>query len=155
MTATLEQIHMELTELKKDLQEVKQGIDDIRDGELEVREEYLKKLSAIEKGKFHSREEFNRLLGEQSLDWQDEYSDDLTKILQKLKKKDPVQYIVVRKKMTEILKNPLHYKNLRYDVSDRRRVHVNSSFVLVYSIDIHKNLIRFLNYDHHDVIYNR
>ncbi len=89
------------------------------------------------------------------MEWTDEYSDNLLKIMKKLSKKDPVQFKALCKKRDEILQNPLHYKNLRYNLSDKRRVHVYSSFVLVYSVDNKKKTVRFLDYDHHDIIYKK
>ena len=63
--------------------------------------------------------------------WTDEYSDSLVKIMKKLQKKDKVQFQALCKKRDEVLEEPLHYKNLQYDLYGERRVHVSSSFVLV------------------------
>ncbi len=87
--------------------------------------------------------------------WKEWYSEDIVKIMKKLKKRDPVQYKAFCKKRDEILENPQHYKNLRHDLSDKRRIHVYSSFVLVYAVDIHTMTVRFLDYDHHDKIYRK
>lgn len=85
--------------------------------------------------------------------WTEQYSDQFVKTMKKLKQRDPVQYQALCKKRDQILQNPLHFKNLQYDLNDKRRVHVYSSFVLVYSVDISKRIIKFLDYDHHDHIY--
>ena len=45
-----------------------------------------------------------------------------------------------------------HYKNLRYDMKDSKRVHIGH-FVLVFSFDKFKNLVSFEDYDHHNNIY--
>lgn len=63
-TVTLEQIHEDILFLKREIEEVKEGIDDIKDIELEVKPEYLEKLKQIEKGKFLSRNELKKILGE-------------------------------------------------------------------------------------------
>ncbi len=79
----------------------------------------------------------------------------LQKILRKLSKKDKAAYEAVIKKIEEIVTAPdvEHYKNLRYDLKDKKRVHVASSFILVFSHDKKRNFISFLDYDHHDNIY--
>ena len=79
----------------------------------------------------------------------------LQKILNKLSKKDKVAYVAVLNKIQEVINsgNVEHYKNLRYDLKDKRRVHVAKSFVLVFSYDKARDLISFLDYDHHDNIY--
>ena len=46
-----------------------------------------------------------------------------------------------------------HYKNLRHSMKGRKRVHVASSFVLVFSYDPQRDYITFMDYDHHDIIY--
>ncbi len=57
------------------------------------------------------------------------------KKLIKLYKKDKVMYEVVMKKIEEIVKNPHHYKPLRHDLKNIRRVHIRKSFVLVFTVD--------------------
>jgi len=86
-----------------------------------------------------------------------EIKPNLQKILKKLLKKDKVAYEAVMKKIVEILENDdiEHYKNLKYILKDMKRVHVRSSFVLVFSYDKEKNLVSFLDYDHHDGIYSK
>jgi len=87
--------------------------------------------------------------------WAEAYSDHLVKIMKKLKKRDPIQFQALCNKRDQILENPLHFKNLQYDLSDKRRVHVYSSFVLVYSVDIADRVVHFLDYDHHDNVYEK
>lgn len=83
----------------------------------------------------------------------DEYSDEISAKLVKLKKKDLKQYLIVRKKMDWILENPLHsYKFLSQDMKGLNRVHLGH-FVLVFSINHEKRLVIFEDYDHHDKIY--
>ena len=57
------------------------------------------------------------------------------------------------KKMEEILQNPHHYKPLSHDVEHLRRVHVDSSFVLVFSINENDEIVLFVDIDLHDKIY--
>ena len=59
-TVTLEQVNRNILKLYKEVVEIKEEISDLRDVELEVRSEYLEKLEQIEKGRFLSREEFEK-----------------------------------------------------------------------------------------------
>ena len=83
-------------------------------------------------------------------------SKNLNRILEKLLKKDKVTYEQVMKKINEVINssNVEHYKNLRYDLSDYKRVHVGH-FGLVFKFNKAENLIEFSDYDHHDVIYKK
>ena len=76
----------------------------------------------------------------------------LDKKFKKLAKKDKNQMIKIDKKIQEILINPYHYKPLRGDLHGSKRVHIGH-FVLVFEIDEKKNVVRLLDYDHHDYIY--
>ncbi len=71
----------------------------------------------------------------------------------KLAKKNPKQMSIITKKVQQIIQSPYHYKPLRGDLHGARRVHIDSSFVLIYEIDEDNKEIRILDYDHHDVIY--
>ncbi len=83
----------------------------------------------------------------------DSYSEEITKKLAKLKKKDAQHYEIVRKKMDWILVNPEHrYKDLHYSMKGIKRVHLGH-FVLTFKIDHINNVISFEDYDHHDNIY--
>ena len=53
----------------------------------------------------------------------------LKRKLTKLYKKDRVMYEAVMKKIEEIVKDPYHYKPLRHDLKNIRRVHIRKSFV--------------------------
>lgn len=80
----------------------------------------------------------------------------LKEILKKLSKKDKSAYERVSKKISEILSSSdvEHYKNLRHDLSDKKRVQIGSS-VLIFSFIKSENKIKFLDFDHHDVIYKK
>ena len=83
----------------------------------------------------------------------DFYSVELTKKLAKIKKKDPVEYSQIRKKMDSILADPAHsYKFLAHDMKGLNRVHLGH-FVLVFKIDHGNKTVSFEDYDHHDTIY--
>ena len=85
--------------------------------------------------------------------YNDLYSEEITKKLSKLKKKDLAHYNIVSKKIEQILINPEHkYKELHYDMKGINRVHIGH-FVLVFIIDHNKKTISFEDYDHHDNIY--
>ena len=83
-----------------------------------------------------------------------EIKPELDKKLIKLSKKDKTSYEAVMNKIQEILGSPDvdHYKHLRYDMKDSKRVHIGH-FVLVFSYDKLKEFISFEDYDHHDNIY--
>lgn len=80
----------------------------------------------------------------------------LQKILRKLLKKDKKLYENALKKIEEVVNSSSieHYKNLRHDFKDRKRVHVGH-FVLVFKFAREENKIIFLDFDHHDKIYMR
>ena len=80
----------------------------------------------------------------------------LDKILIRLAKRDKPTYESVLKKIDEILKSTdvLHYKNLRYNMKDSKRVHIGH-FVLVFSYDETTDFVSFEDFDHHDEIYAR
>lgn len=81
-----------------------------------------------------------------------EIKPELYKKLVKLSKKDKKSYEAVMRKIDEVVNSSSveHYKNLRYNMKDSKRVHMGH-FVLVFSYD--KDFISFEDYDHHDNIY--
>ena len=79
--------------------------------------------------------------------------DSLDKKLSRLAKKNPKQLEIIYKKIGEIIQNPQHYKNLRAPMQHLKRVHIDKSFVLTFSIDESRNTIIIEDYDHHDNIY--
>ena len=82
-------------------------------------------------------------------------SDNLKRKLQKFLKKDKSRVVKINKKIKEIIScdfNSINkYKNLRYDLKNFKRVHIDSSFVLIFKIE--KDKIIFIDFDHHDKIY--
>ena len=83
-----------------------------------------------------------------------EIKPELYKKLVKLSKKDKEAYEAGMKKIDKITDtcDVEHYKNLRYDMKDSKRVHVGA-FVLVFSYDKARDFLSFEDYDHHDEIY--
>jgi len=83
-------------------------------------------------------------------------SKNLDRILEKLFKKDKTIYEQTMKKINEVVNSPgvEHYKNLRYDLSAYKRVHIGH-FVLVFKFNKLENTIEFSDFDHHDVIYKK
>ncbi len=81
-------------------------------------------------------------------------SEHLKGILAKLAKKDKSTYEQVLKKIDEVVNfyDVEHYKNLRYNMKDSKRVHIGH-FVLVLHYDKASDTIFFDDFDHHDNIY--
>ena len=78
----------------------------------------------------------------------------LQKILNKLSKKDKKLYEQTLNKIEEVINSEdvEHYKNLRHDLKDKKRVHIGH-FVLVFRFLKAENKIIFDDLDHHDNIY--
>ncbi len=81
-------------------------------------------------------------------------SENLEKILNKLSKKDKDMHNQILKKIDEVIhsEDVEHYKNLRYNMNDSKRVHIGP-FVLIFQYKKEENLILFDDFDHHDNIY--
>jgi len=86
-------------------------------------------------------------------------TDELKSIIEKLSKKDRKRAKIITKKIEQIINSDdasiQHYKNLRYDLKEFKSVHVDSSFVLIFKVDMQKNFILFVDFDHHDRIYKK
>ncbi len=80
----------------------------------------------------------------------------LLKSLAKLSKKDKPLYEQVIKKIDEVTQTPdvEHYKNLRHDMKDSKRVHIGH-FVLTFEYRKKEDKIIFKDFDHHDNIYTK
>ena len=74
--------------------------------------------------------------------------------LSKLKRKDPTLFIAIQKKICQIASfdnNAVqHFKNLRRDLKDYKRVHIKS-YVLIFKIE--GNTLIFAKFCHHDEAY--
>jgi len=84
------------------------------------------------------------------------FSDELKKSLSLLKRKDKALYHAVEKKILQIASSDntaiYHFKNLRGNLRDFKRVHIGS-FVLLFRVE--DNMIIFEYFDHHDRIYKK
>ena len=80
----------------------------------------------------------------------------LEPLLDKLARRDKALAIAVRKKINQIINSDetsiQHFKNLRGDRSDYKRVHIGS-FVLTFQIK--EDTIIFKRFTHHDKAYKR
>ncbi|AAM32376.1 type II toxin-antitoxin system RelE family toxin [Methanosarcina mazei] len=80
-------------------------------------------------------------------------SEKLSKKLIKLRKKNILQFNAIFKKAEEIQIDPQRYKNLRYPLNNLKRVHIDSHFVLLYSVDEETKTIILEDFIHHDFAY--
>ena len=84
---------------------------------------------------------------------------ELKSIIKKLVKKDKKKVEIINKKIKEIINNDKesinHYKNLRHDLSNYKRVHIDKHFILVFNVSIKDNFILFVDFDHHDKAYKK
>jgi len=85
--------------------------------------------------------------------WQLEVSPEFVRDYRKLCKKDAILRTAVDKKVAQILQQPLRYKPLRGPLKGVRRVHVASSFVLLFEPREQKRTVRLLRLAHHDEAY--
>ena len=82
-----------------------------------------------------------------------EIRDHLDKILKKIGKKNKKQLEIIHNKIAEVIQNPQHYKNLRSPLQHLKSVHIDKSFVLLFSVDENIKKITFEEFDHYDRIY--
>lgn len=82
-----------------------------------------------------------------------EIHEKLKKNFAKIKKKDPIQAEIIKRKIKEIQENPEIGKPLTANRTGQRRVHIRH-FVLIYAILEEENVIRLLDYEHHDKVYD-
>ena len=78
----------------------------------------------------------------------------LSKILEKLHKRNPVTYEAILDKIQEIVnsKEVTRYKNLRSPMQEFKRIHVNGPFVVIFTYLPIEDKIEFYDFDHHDNI---
>ena len=72
---------------------------------------------------------------------------------EKLRKKNKVALQAIGKKIKQVLDDPYRFKPLCAPLQGKWRIHIDSSFVLLYSIDEQKKTVIVLDFDHHDKIY--
>ncbi|MDD4250792.1 MAG: hypothetical protein PHX27_01215 [Candidatus ainarchaeum sp.] len=84
-------------------------------------------------------------------------SDELKTTIKILAKKDQKITEAINKKIKQIISSDdftiNHYKNLKYEMSDYKRVHIMKHFVLLFKVFKEENFILFDKFDHHDKIY--
>lgn len=71
----------------------------------------------------------------------------------KMAKKERHRLEMIHKKVKQILENPHHFKPLHKPMQGYRRVHIDSSFVLTYSINEESRTVILEDFDHHDNVY--
>ncbi|MEA1924620.1 MAG: hypothetical protein U9M95_01995 [Candidatus Altiarchaeota archaeon] len=85
--------------------------------------------------------------------YKDRYSEVLVRKLVKIKKKNPKNHSIIRRRMDDILANPQRsYKFLHHDMKGINRAHIGHQ-VLIFVIDHGKKIVSFEDLDHHDKIY--
>lgn len=86
-----------------------------------------------------------------------DFHDNLKLKIKKLKKKDPILLLAIQKKILKIVNSDEstieHYKNLRYNMKDQKRVHIAKHFVLTFKYFRQNKKLIFWDFDHHDKIY--
>ncbi|MHB8584238.1 MAG: type II toxin-antitoxin system RelE family toxin [Thermoplasmatota archaeon] len=85
--------------------------------------------------------------------WTMEASPEFEKDYRKHCAKDAALRSAVEKKVAQILRNPLHYKPLRAPLQGVRRVHMGTSFVLLFEPQAKRDVVRLLRLAHHDEAY--
>jgi len=83
-----------------------------------------------------------------------EIKPELEKKLIKISKKNKLTFERIMKKVGEVVNSEdvEHYKNLRHDMKESKRVHIGH-FVLVFSYDVSRDFVSFEDFDHHNNIY--
>lgn len=94
-----------------------------------------------------------------SLPFDFQLSDELKAKIKVLAKKDKTMTETINKKIKQITQSDEftieHYKNMRYELKEYKRVHIMKSFVLMFKVYKEKNFILFDRFDHHDNIYSK
>lgn len=72
----------------------------------------------------------------------------LSKELRKLNKKNHVLFEAVFKKADEICINPQYYKNLNYPLNKYKRVHIDSNYMLCFSVNEKEQTVTLIGLTH-------
>jgi YafQ family addiction module toxin component len=76
------------------------------------------------------------------------------KTLKKITKKNQKRLKMIFKKIQEIRENPDHkYKFLKKPLQNFNRVHINTNFVLIFTINHKKEAVEIFYFGHHDEVY--
>lgn len=89
------------------------------------------------------------------MEWSLEASRQFEHDFRKLCAKDAKLRRAVERKVEQILLQPTHYKPLRAPLQGVRRVHVATSFVLLFEPDEGRRVVKLLRLAHHDEAYGR
>jgi len=83
-------------------------------------------------------------------------SEHLQEVMKRLSKKDKSLHTQLIKKIDEIVNayDIEHYKNLRYNLKDSKRVHIGH-FVLIFQFDKRSDEINFDDFDHNNNVYTK
>ncbi len=73
------------------------------------------------------------------------------KSITKLCQRNPSLENALRRKIEEVIENPLRFKPLQHSFAGEYRVHILKSFVLIYRVD--GATVRLLFFGHHDEAY--
>ena len=82
-----------------------------------------------------------------------EMRDHLYKLFKKMEKKDRQKLEIINKKVREILEDPHRYKLLKAPMQHMYRVHIGSSFILIFSINEKMKSVTLEDFAHHDEAY--
>ena len=83
-----------------------------------------------------------------------EVSELVDKKFSKIAKKNKTLFEAISKKIEELKTNPEHFKPLRSSMKGERRIHFGP-FVMIFEIDYALGIVKILDFDHHDNIYER
>ncbi|MAG38984.1 hypothetical protein CMO90_02745 [Candidatus Woesearchaeota archaeon] len=75
--------------------------------------------------------------------------------IRKLLRKDKKKVLIINKKIKEIINSESveRYKNLRYELKEYKRVHIDKHFVLTFKVEKEKDFILFVDFAHHKDVY--
>lgn len=82
-------------------------------------------------------------------------SPECKKDIRKLTKKNLHLQNILEKKIKEILDNPTRFKPLRNELAGYYRVHIMTSFVLIFTVDTEERTVSLVHFSHHDDAYGR
>jgi mRNA-degrading endonuclease RelE of RelBE toxin-antitoxin system len=85
-------------------------------------------------------------------------TDELSKKLEVLCKKDKVLAETFKKKLLEIINRDKvginAYKNLKSPLNEFKRIHLTSNYILLFAVDIKNNHVVFVDIMHRDKVYS-
>ncbi len=82
-------------------------------------------------------------------------SPECRKDIRKLTRKNLHLQNILEKKIKDILDNPTRFKPLRNELAGYYRVHIMTSFVLIFTVDTEERTVSLVHFSHHDDAYKR